>query len=134
LLAPNAYPLLKLAHVTFVAGSGTLFAARCTGALTDRTWPMRKAWRRLSYVVDTLLLAAGVSLWSLLRLNPVRDVWLGMKLLLVIAYVIAGTFAMQRGRTRAARLASLGFALLAFFFIASVAVTHDPLGWFGALR
>ena len=78
-----------------------------------------------------LLLAAGASLWLLLRLNPIRDAWLGTKLLLVVAYVIAGMLAMKRGRPWGTRVASLGCALLLFALIASVAATHNRSGWFG---
>ncbi|ACC75236.1 conserved hypothetical protein (plasmid) [Paraburkholderia phymatum STM815] len=123
--------MLKFAHVTLVTASGMLFAARSIASLNDYAWPMRDAWRRLSYVIDTLLLAAGASLWLLLRLNPIRDAWLGTKLLLVVAYVIAGTLAMKRGRPWGTRVASLGCALLLFALIASVAATHNPSGWFG---
>lgn len=124
------YPYVKLAHVSFVAGSGLLFTARGVGVLTEQAWPMRHGWRRLSYAIDTALLAAGITLWLMLHLNPVRDAWLGTKLLLLVGYILAGSFALKRGRTRAVQCVSFGCAIALYLMIASVAVTHRPLGLF----
>ncbi|SEJ44112.1 SirB2 family protein [Paraburkholderia diazotrophica] len=122
------YPYVKLAHVSFVASSGLLFATRGAATLTGQAWPTRPGWRRLSYVIDTSLLAAGVTLWLMLHLNPVRDAWLGTKLLLLVAYIVAGSFALKHGRTRFVQCVSFGCALALYLLIASVAVTHRPLG------
>ena len=40
-----------------------------------------------------------------------------------------GTFALKRGRTKGARAVFGVLAMLVFAFIASVARTHDPLGF-----
>ncbi|MEX3934156.1 SirB2 family protein [Paraburkholderia phymatum] len=124
------YPYVKLAHVSFVTGSGLLFATRGAAVLTGRAWPTRPGWRRLSYVIDTSLLAAGGALWLMLHLNPVRDAWLGAKLLMLVAYIVAGSFALKHGRTRFVRCVSLGCAIALYLLIVSVAVTHRPLGLF----
>ncbi len=113
---------------------GARCAVRGAAALRQCEWPMRKPWRRLSYAIDTLLLAAGVSLWLLLRLNPVHDAWLGAKLLLLIAYIVAGSLALKYARLPASRWISYGCALGLYLFIASVAVTHEPLGCFARFR
>lgn len=132
MLPIEAYPALKQAHVTLVIASGTLFALRGAAVLARAGWPMRVRWRVLSVLIDTALLAAGVSLWVMLALNPVRDTWLGTKLLLLVAYIVVGSFALRRGRTRAVRALSYATALAIFGFMASVAVAHRPLGWFAA--
>ncbi|MBB5503298.1 SirB2 family protein [Paraburkholderia sp. MM5384-R2] len=125
------YPALKFSHVSLVSCSGALFAVRGAAVLTDRVWLMRTHWRVLSYVIDSLLLAAGVTLWLMLRLNPTRDVWLGAKLLLLMLYIAVGSLAMKRGRTLVARGAFYGCAISVYLLIASIAVTHNPLGLLG---
>jgi uncharacterized membrane protein SirB2 len=122
------YPLLKFSHVSLVGCSGAFFAARGAAVLTGRVWPMRSRWRILSYVIDSLLLAAGVTLWLMLRLNPARDVWLGAKLLLLLLYIVAGSLAVKRGRAMVVRGAFYGGASSLYLLIASIALTHDPLG------
>ena len=128
-MAPiDLHPTLKLAHVALVTASGLLFALRGAAVQAGAAWAMRRPWRMLSYVIDTLLLAAGATLWWLLGLHPVRDPWLGTKLALLLLYIVLGSLAMKRGRTPAVRLASYAAALATYLFMASVAVRHRPLG------
>jgi uncharacterized membrane protein SirB2 len=131
MLPIEVYPALKLAHVSLVSCSGVLFATRGAAVLKGRNWPMRRHWRMLSYVIDTLLLAAGGTLWLMLRLNPARDAWLGTKLFVLLLYIVTGSLALKRGRSPVVRCASYGCALSLYLFIASIAVTHNPLGLLG---
>jgi len=123
------YPQIKSAHIALVAASGTLFALRGASVLAGQAWPMRKPWRVSSVAIDTLLLAAGIALWSLLSLQPLRDGWLGTKLLLLALYVALGTVALKRRRALA-----YAAAIACFLFMVSVALAHHPLGvlriWF----
>lgn len=125
-----AYAEIKLAHVAFVAASGTLFAVRGAAVLAGQRWAMVKPLRVASYVIDTLLLAAGASLWAILALQPLRDGWLGTKLALLVVYVVLGSVALKRGRTPGARAAAYVAALAVFLFMVSVARAHHPLGVF----
>jgi uncharacterized membrane protein SirB2 len=125
------YPQIKQAHVALVSASGLLFAVRGAAVLAHRDWAMRTPWRRLSYAIDTLLLAAGVTLWALLGLNPVgNSPWLGTKLALLVLYVVLGSLALKRGRTEGTRRVSYAAALATYAFMATVAVRHHPLGAF----
>ena len=124
---------IKLAHVALVLASGSLFAARGVGVLTGRRWALAPPVRRASVVIDTLLLAAGATLWALLALNPLRDGWLGAKLLALPVYVVFGSFALKRGRTGRQRAAFYLAVLAVFVSIASVAVRHDPSAGLAAL-
>lgn len=124
----TVYPLLKQAHVSLVVSSVALFAARGAAVLAGHPWAMHKPWRLLSYGIDTLLLGAGAGLWVLLSLHPVHHPWLGVKLLLLVVYIVLGSLALKRARTRELRAVSYGAALATYAFIASVAVAHSPLG------
>lgn len=70
-------------------------------------------------MLDSLLLAAGLSLCAIIHQYPFRDAWLTAKLLALIAYVAVGHVAVRR---IAARLAAM--ALLSYIF--AVDLTHDP--------
>jgi uncharacterized membrane protein SirB2 len=117
------YPQIKSAHVALVVASGTLFSLRGAAVLAQKDWPLRKPWRVASVAIDTLLLGAGIALWSLLALQPLRDAWLGSKLLLLVVYIALGTLALKRAH----RLAYVA-AIACYLFMASVARLHDPLG------
>jgi uncharacterized membrane protein SirB2 len=60
----TGYLLLKHSHVGLVAASGSLFALRGVAVLIGARWPMHAGVRTASVAIDTLLLAAGVSLFA----------------------------------------------------------------------
>lgn len=127
------YPDLRRVHLALVAASGSLFALRGAAVLAGRRWPLAAPWRAASIAIDTLLLAAGATLWAVLRLDPLRDAWLGTKLALLVLYVVLGTLALRRARTPAGRLAAYGLALATFAAMVGVATAHHPLGFAAGL-
>jgi uncharacterized membrane protein SirB2 len=84
--------------------------------------------RYLSYGVDTVLLTAALMLLTILPAAVYSNGWLVVKLLLLVAYVGLGTFALKHGRTRRTRLACFGGALALYGSMLVIARTHDPLG------
>jgi uncharacterized membrane protein SirB2 len=124
------YSHLKTAHISLVVMSGVLFASRGSLVLAGRGWVMARPWRLLSYGIDSLLLAAGVTLWAVLSLNPVASPWLGVKLILLVLYIVLGSLALKRAPTPALQRASYAGALGVYLFMVSVALAHHPLGFF----
>jgi uncharacterized membrane protein SirB2 len=114
--------------MTLAAVSVGLFAARWLAVLATHGWPMQAGVRRTSMVVDTGLLLAGVGLWVLLQHDPLREPWLLVKLLLLPLYVLLGTLALRRARTRVARVWCGLAALVVAGLMALCAVTRLPLG------
>ena len=55
--------------------------------------------------------------------------WLATKLLLLVAYVVLGSFALKRGRTPRARQVFFAAATLIYVVMFGIARTHHPLGW-----
>ncbi len=90
-----AYPLAFWTHIALVIASVSLFAARGLGVLAGQAWPMRQVWRGLSVWIDTALLSAGGTLWFMLQFNPWHDHWLGAKLILLVVYIVLGTYRAQ---------------------------------------
>ena len=129
------YPHIKATHIVLVAASGVLFALRGAVVLAGHTWPLHGALRLSSVAIDSALLAAGVVLWWLLGLQPVRDPWLGVKLLLLVLYIVLGSLALKRARTPRGRALAYAAAIACFLFMVSVAMAHHPLGvlshWLG---
>ena len=107
---------LRHLHVGLVVASGALFAVRGLAVLAQARWPMQRPARVASMAIDTLLLTAGVSLWTILSLNPWRDAWLGAKLALLLVYIMLGTLALRRARRTPVRAACLLAALVVSLF------------------
>lgn len=120
----------RLAHISLVLISGTLFAARGVGVLAGAPWSMAPAVRRLSYTIDTALLSAALLLLYVLDINPFVVAWLSTKIALLLAYIVLGTLALKRARTTRVRALCFVAALLCFGFMLTVARAHHPLGLF----
>ena len=69
-------------------------------------------------------------LMTVIRQYPFSTGWLTMKVALLVAYIVLGSYAIKRGRTKAMRVAAFAAALLVLAFLVSVARAHDPLGVF----
>ncbi len=117
------YPLLKNIHIILALTSGIGFALRGFIRLVLLQPLKHKVWKIAPHIVDTLLLASGVTLWVVVGW-PIFS-WLGVKLLLVIAYIVLGILAFRTERQ--ARATSLYLlALIVFLCIAALAL-HKPL-------
>ncbi|NBB92109.1 MAG: regulator SirB [Gammaproteobacteria bacterium] len=117
------YPLLKIIHIVLALASGIGFALRGFSRLVLQRPLVHRFWKVAPHVVDTLLLASGATLWILVGW-PLMS-WLGVKLLLVVAYILAGIASFRSERqSRATGLYVL--ALLIFLSVAALAL-HKPL-------
>ena len=121
------YETLKWLHVSCVIASGAGFLAR--GALMLADSPLLKARfvRIAPHVVDTVLLAAAVSMTVLARLSPLAHPWLAAKIAGLIAYIVLGAIALRHGRSKRLRVVALLAAVLAFGYIVGIALQRDPL-------
>ena len=122
------YLPIKHAHIGLVLASGGLFALRGAAVLLGQRWANAAPLRWLSYTIDTLLLTAALMLLVMLKLNPFTTDWLATKLVLLVAYVVLGVFALRRARSW--RALWYVAALACFGFMYSVARAHHPLGLF----
>src|SRR5690554_2588427 len=129
LLPPWLYPSLLASHQIAVTLSIMLFVARGLGVQLAATWPMRRAIRRLSIQIDIVLLTAGVSLWILMQYNPVVHSWLGVKLLLLVLYIVLGSFALKLASTQTSRAVFFVGAIVCVFWMVGIALYRHPLGW-----
>lgn len=122
------YPQIKQFHIFVALLSGSIFALRGACALVGARWPLAAPVKWLSYAVDTCLLTAALMLLTILPWAVFGNGWLLAKLILVVVYILFGTFAMRPGRTRRTRAACYVSALLVFAAIYRIARAHHPLG------
>ena len=128
------YLQIRDIHVTAVIASGTLFLGR--GALALARWRhvMHPLLRYGSMLIDTVLLVAGLTLMFVIGQYPFVNGWLTTKLILLIVYIVLGTFALKRARAQSVRATCYLLALATFAYIISVALAHDPRGIFVLVR
>lgn len=127
----TAYTALKYLHVACVVLSGTGFVLRGTWMMQGSPMLARRWVRVLPHVVDTVLLASAIALTLTIGQYPLVNGWLTAKLIGLAAYIVLGTVALKRGRTRGIRIAAYGGALLAFAYIVAVALTKSAVPFGG---
>ena len=121
-------PLLHT-HIALVSLSVFLFFARGLGVLAGMHWPMQKTWRITSVLIDTLLMAAGITLWIALDHDPFDEAWLGIKLALLLVYIVLGTYALKRANNRRQKTVFFFLALICAFTMITLATTRSPWAW-----
>jgi len=122
-----SYLALKHLHVTCVVLSGLGFALRGWWMLNDSPLLRARLTRVVPHVVDTLLLGSALLMAWQSSQYPFAQGWLTAKFFGLLAYILCGTMALKRARTRGRRVAFLALALLAYAYIVGVALTRNPL-------
>lgn len=123
-----SYLALKHLHTTAVYLTIALFTLRGVWMLMDSPW-LKRRWVRITpHIIDTLLLASAIGMIVMIGQYPFyNSAWLTAKTLGLIVYIVLGTIALKRGKTKPIRavafVASLGVAL----YILAVAFSKDPL-------
>ena len=125
------YAALKILHITAVTLSGAGFVLRYALSLQGRS-PTARWARAAPHLIDTVLLASALALAWVGAFRPLEVPWLEAKLVGLVVYILAGTIALKRGRTRGARGVAFVVAAATFAYIVSVAVTKNPLGLLAA--
>lgn len=120
------YLTLKHFHMSCAAASGSLFLLRGAWMLRDSP-RLHDRWVRIApHIIDTLLLASAIALavWS--GQYPGVQGWLTAKVSALIVYIVLGTIALNRGRTKMVRFSAFVGALAVFGYIVAVALTKQP--------
>jgi uncharacterized membrane protein SirB2 len=124
------YAALKHLHIACVVLSGFGFALRGWWMLNDSPRLKMRLARVVPHVIDSVLLGSALFMAWQSSQYPFAQGWLTAKFFGLLAYILCGTMALKRARTKSQRVAFLVLALLAFAYIVGVALTRKPLVWF----
>jgi uncharacterized membrane protein SirB2 len=122
----NGYLWLRSIHLSCVVLTFAGFLLRGGWMLSGSQRLNHRLSRTLPDLIDSLLLISAVGLAVRLHQYPLQQAWLTAKLGGLLSYILLGSIALRRGRTRAIRAAALAGAILAFAYILAVALTRDP--------
>ncbi len=81
------FSLIRWVHISCVLLSGSLFMLRGVLRLNSHGAANAPSLRRLSYLIDSTLLASAVLLTVLIRQYPLTSAWLTVKVALVFVYI-----------------------------------------------
>lgn len=120
-----SYLAIQHLHVLTAVITAALFLLRGIWMLQSSSM-LNKRWVNIvPHINDTILLGSAVVmvLWS--SQYPFQQDWLTAKVLLLIAYIAAGTVALKRGRTKQVRVTAFILALAFLGYIFKIALTRQ---------
>ncbi|RKQ59936.1 putative membrane protein SirB2 [Vogesella indigofera] len=121
------YLVLKHAHAGLAYLSVTLFAVRAALSYARPALLQGKALRIAPHLIDTLLLAAGVTLAVLAGFSPHNQPWLAAKLVALLAYIALGSIGLKKLHGSPWRAVVLALALAMPLYM--IAVAKTKLAW-----
>jgi uncharacterized membrane protein SirB2 len=124
------YLTLRHVHIACAILTIALFGFRGLLMIGESPLLGRRLLRILPIAVDTVLLTTAVMLTAVIHQYPFATGWLSMKVALLVVYIVLGSVALRRGRTRAIRITAFVAALATVGFLVTVAWTHQLLGIF----
>ncbi len=123
------YASLKLLHVTLAIVSVSGFVLRAWWSVNESPLLKTKLARTAPHVVDTFFLLAGIGMIWTASMPVLSTHWLLAKFVGLVAYVLAGTVAIKRGKTREIRLMASILALGIFAWVIGISIRKSPLSW-----
>jgi len=121
----SIYVLLKNLHIALALFSGIGFAVRGYIRLVLES-PLAHPMVRVGpHIIDTLLLFSGIALWVQMSFSVLS--WFGLKLLLIVVYIVLGITAF-RMRSRGAAIVVYLVALSIFVGVANLTVYKPNMG------
>ncbi|EGV52024.1 SirB2 family protein [Candidatus Endoriftia persephone] len=123
----DLYPYIKHIHLTTVTITGLLFLLRFIWMIQGRLQQRGRWVRTLPHINDSLLLASGLTMATILGQYPFSANWLTAKLLALLAYIVIGSIALKRGPSRTIRILAGPIAIACYLYIIAVGLTRQPL-------
>jgi len=124
------YHLIKSIHIATALFSTGGFLLRCWWVLNHSAKINHGLVKVFPHINDTLLLIAGILLVYWGPYSPITEplsfLWLIGKWILLLVYIVAGSFALKRAKTKQGKLKAMLLALLSILSILILAI-YKPL-------
>ena len=119
--------MFKHLHMTLAAFSISLFTLRFIWTLAN-SHRLQAKWVKITpHIIDTLLLTFGVVMAVQYAINPFEQLWLGEKLLAVVAYIFTGYFTLKLARNKPMQIIGYLGAMGWGMSIVRLAMSREPL-------
>lgn len=122
--------LVKYIHVTCVVLTLIFFIIRGIWMIRGSELLNKKWVKILAPIIDTTLLVSAIAQTIKISQYPFVHGWLTAKVLALVIYIALGMVALSYGKTKNIRITAWFGALLCFAYIASVALTRNPMVFF----
>ncbi|MCO7227057.1 SirB2 family protein [Pleionea sp. CnH1-48] len=116
-----SYVLVKHIHMSCAVLTLLFFLIRGYWMLTGSKMLSKKPVKILPHVIDTVLLISAITLVVMSGWYPTWFNWVTLKIILLVGYIVVGTIALKRGRTKKVRAVAFVVAVALVFGLFAVA-------------
>ena len=113
-------------HLLTIFFSISGFILRGIWMMSDSAKLSQRWVKIVPHINDTLLLVSGVCMVVIAKIYPWENTWLAAKLMALVVYILLGTVALKRGKTKNRKIIAWILALLVFVYMLMVARYHTP--------
>lgn len=124
----ETYLIVKKIHILTAVLSVLGFVIRGWWTYKNNPLVQHKLVKILPHINDTLLLAAAIYLSIMSGLYPFQQSWLGVKVILLVSYIIAGTVALKPSKSAQTRVVAFIVAIVSVGLIFAHAIVR-PIYW-----
>jgi len=121
------YLIVKKLHMSAAGLSFLGFLLRGYWMLSGNVLLRAKLSKVLPHIIDTVLLASAIYLVAVSQYYPFRYNWVTAKLILLVVYIVTGTIALKRGRSKQVRILALMLAIASISAIFALATLKPAL-------
>jgi len=121
--------LIKTIHVSCVILSFSGFLLRGIWMMLDSALLASKWVKIIPHIIDSVLLLSALSMVYLQSFSILQNDWLLIKIAALLAYILLGTIALKRGKTKKIRVIAWCSGLVVFLYIVSVALNKSVEGF-----
>ena len=116
---------MKHLHMTLALLSVLLFTLRFAWLLMNSD-QLNKKWVKIApHVIDTFLLAIGIGMAVKLSINPFEQLWLGEKILAVVAYIFTAFYTLKLAKNNTMRIIGYLGALGWIMLVVRIAISKE---------
>ncbi|KPH60180.1 transcriptional regulator [Pseudoalteromonas porphyrae] len=120
------YLAVKHTHMAIAVLSIVLFYVRSFSRMGSGTIAKNKVVFIGSHATDTFLLISAFALMAIAKMNPLEQMWLLEKIILVVAYIVLGVIASKQQKT-SIKVVLLVVTTAVIALIGKLAVTKTAL-------
>ncbi len=124
----ETYLIVKKIHIITAVLSMLGFVIRGWWTYQQSPLMQHKLVKVFPHINDSFLLAAAIYLSLMSGLYPFQQSWLGVKVILLVSYIIAGTIALKPGKSTQTRVAAFVIAIISVSLIFVHAIVR-PIYW-----
>ena len=124
------YLTIKTIHMIAALMSFTGFLLRAYLMVIESNWQKHKVVLITPHIIDAVFLASGATMAFMVNFPLFSQLWLTLKIALLMVYLLFVGIALNRGGTKRVRIGAFFLAILTFVYIVGIAVNKSTLSWF----